>query len=1252
MRPLVVVLAVMLGGPAVARAQSPSVAPLATGLVASPVRIVTTFDVPPHDPVGGLVEGADGSLYGTAAQHGEGSVVFRIPPGGGTATVVARFDRGALPLDAMVAGPDGLLYGTTYGGGVEDRGTVFRVDPAAATITTLHAFTGADGSHPVGRLVVAPDGLIYGTTEGGAGGTIFELDPGTGRTRTRHQFAEFDPLGRQPKGGLVRLPGGLLYGVLFAGGPLGEGGTLYRFDPTTGAVTVVHAFARTDGWRPVSCPLPASDGALYGTTMSGGPENAGAIYRIEPQSGAFETIHHFRPSNHADGSGPFARLVEAPSGDLFGVTLQSSLPDEGGSIFRVMRMPGGWGFVTVGVLNPAIEGRGPVGDLMIAAGGRVHGVTESGGPIGGGTVFRFDGTGTNGQPLALEVVHAFSTRGPSWRPLVPPVPGFGDRLYGVTRAGGAGGLGEVYSILPASGVPETVGLVPVPPPSINDDVLRTSPLVDGGDGSLYGAAANGTGTSGLVFRVSPMTGTVAPAAPLPLHGLGSSFVSRLVRAGNGLFGLVSTLDHLTLYRFDPIANTVTTAVTITPIDPMRTGQAGLVARSDGRIVVMLPTFVPEDGTTITSVFDVFAAAGTARPLPVAATLAPVLPVPMPDGSLMAVAAEPVGRRRVVRVTISGDVVAGCLPPDDGRIASVDVAPDGGVFVVVSGPTTGAALYRCTADAPGATLLHRWPRGDAVSSLALHAGVFYGATTGGPTGGGTVFAFNATNGAPPVVDPDGDGLDSNWEAAMGLDSRSLAGDDGAGGDPDGDGVSNAAEYAAGTHPRGVFTRYFAEGSTNAFFRTELAVANAGAGPARVLLRFLTDDRRAVALPLVVAAASRSTIDVGAIDGLAVATFSIVVESDVAVAVERTMTWDARAYGSHTETAIAAPSTSWYFAEGSTSGDFALFYLLQNPDPAPVVATVRYLRPFGLPPIVRQYVLPAASRTTIPVDAVDPLLESTDVAAEITAARPIAAERAMYLSRPGQPFAAGHDSAGVTAPALEWLFAEGATGPFFDLFLLVANPAPQPAAIEVDYLLAGGAVLTKAYAVRAESRLTIWVDDERIPAGSEARPLANVAVAARIRAVGGVPIVAERTMWWPGPETTAAFWYETHNSPGATTVAGRWIVAGGEVGGADDSQTYVLIANTGASAGRVLVRLLFEDGNSTGRYYDLPPTSRTNVPVGDDLPEAAGHQRFSVVVATVGGSPLPLVVDRATYASPGGVVWARGSSALATPGVLPE
>jgi len=445
---------------------------------------------------------------------------------------------------------------------------------------------------------------------------------------------------------------------------------------------------------------------------------------------------------------------------------------------------------------------------------------------------------------------------------------------------------------------------------------------------------------------------------------------------------------------------------------------------------------------------------------------------------------------------------------------------------------------------------------------------------------------------------------------------------------------------------VVTRLFAEGATGTFFHTEFALANPTAVSAAVLMRFQTDGGTTIPLNVTVSPFSRITIDPSTITGLAAANFSTVIESDVFVAADRKMTWDATGYGSHYETGVAAASTTWYFAEGSTSGDFFLYYLLQNPGDATVTATIRYLRPAGSAPVERSYTLLPHSRRTIAVDLEGPELASTDLSAVITASAPIMAERAMYRNRAGQLFAAGHDSAGVTEPALEWFLAEGASGPFFDLFVLLANPGPTDASVTVDYLLLGGGVLSKTYAVAASSRRTIWVDEEELPAGSGEHPLANVAVSAAIRSTNGVPIVVERTMWWPGPETTPDFWYEAHNAFGTTAPAPAWLVAGGVVGGADAAETYVLVANPSPTAGTVRITLLRETGAETvTSTVPVAASSRTNIAIGSRFPGVSG--RFGVLVESVDTPALPLVVEVATYASPGGVTWASGGAALATP-----
>ena len=249
----------------------------------------------------------------------------------------------------------------------------------------------------------------------------------------------------------------------------------------------------------------------------------------------------------------------------------------------------------------------------------------------------------------------------------------------------------------------------------------------------------------------------------------------------------------------------------------------------------------------------------------------------------------------------------------------------------------------------------------------------------------------------MIDSDADGLSNLKETAYGLDPFDATGDDGAAGDPDGDGRTNAQELADGTHPRGVLTRSFAEGATGPFFRTRLDIGNPDDGrAATVLVRFLTDTGARISHSVLVPPGSHNSLDPSTVAGLENVAFSTVVEADLTVAVDRTMSWDPSGYGSHIETGVVAPATTWYLAEGSTSGPFALFYLLQNPQATAVDATVRYLRPFGLPPIEKVYTLAPFSRRTIVVDGEGAELASTDLSAVITAALPIVAERAMYLS----------------------------------------------------------------------------------------------------------------------------------------------------------------------------------------------------------------------------------------------------------------
>ncbi len=941
---------------------------------------------------------------------------------------------------------------------------------------------------------------------------------------------------------------------------------------------------------------------------------------------------------------------------MYGTTL-SGLAGDGGTIYRLARLPGGGvTFTTLRVFDPPTTGAGLLGDLTLTSDGLLYGVTESGGPGTGGTVFRVDplGRGPAPDPLALTVVHAFTVLDVSWAPTTPPVAAPDGFLYGTTSTGGAGGRGEVYRLDPATGGLTRLGAMPGPPLTAYQSAANSG-LVSGGDGFLYGTSSYYSATpysptpgESRIIRIDPATGVATTAlVPPPTPDQGPFTLGGLVRAPNGrLYGIQRGSLIARIYRFHPQTST-TSVVADLPLLTSLSTISELELASDGRLYgsrldLELIRFIVRSNPSIFSVDPVTDSYQAFAPL--AGT---DIGKPVSAGSVLYVTfralASPSQQILAIQPATGATEPVYTLPVGE-RIDYLTAAPDGMLYGFIS--SLSPTLVRFDPSTRELARLHTFSSAEGRPTAPLVAGpdgLLYGVTTNGVAGGGLVFRVSAA-GAPPALDTDNDGLANSWETTFGLNPSSAADVDGALADPDGDGRRNLEESAAGTHPRGFVTRYMAEGVTNAFFRTRYALLNPGMQEATVLARFLTDEGRVVPHRLIVPPLSRRTIDGETLPGLAGASFSMVLESDALVTLDRTMSWDASGYGSHAETALGSPAQTWYLAEGSTSGDFTLFYLLQNPHSTPTAATVRYLRPSGAP-ITRTYTLGPNSRTTIAVDEQDGV-ESTDVSAVITASAPIIAERAMYWNRPGQPFVAGHGSAGVTAPALEWFLAEGATGPFFDLFVLVANPNDVPAEITVEYLLLGGGILTKVYTVAANSRFTIWVDDEELPAGSGQKLLANVAVSTTVRSTNQAPIIVERAMWWPGPETSADYWYEAHNSPGATSMATRWALAEGEVGGADQTETYVLIANPGASSGRALVSLRFEDGSAAWNVYDVAPHSRTNVPIGSHFPTAA-NRRFGIVVESMGLAPVPLVVERAMYASVGGVLWSAGTNALATP-----
>jgi Tol biopolymer transport system component len=483
------------------------------------------------------------------------------------------------------------------------------------------------------------------------------------------------------------------------------------------------------------------------------------------------------------------------------------------------------------------------------------------------------------------------------------------------------------------------------------------------------------------------------------------------------------------------------------------------------------------------------------------------------------------------------------------------------------------------------------------------------------------------------DQDGDGMPSSWETQFGLNPNDPAD---AAADPDSDGLTNLQEFTASSHPTATHTRYFAEGAANAFFYTRVAVANPNADPANVMLRFAGSNGAQTSTTRIVPANSRTTFTLALPIFMPDSAFSTLVESDRPVVADRLMTWDGTRYGSSLETSTAAPGKTWYLAEGATGSSYSLYYLLQNPGDADSDATVTYLLPTPQAPITKTYQVPAHSRFTIDVRGEAPALSNAEVSAKITSTQPLVVERALYMSTPSQPFAAGHDGAGIAAPATRWFLAEGATG-FFDEYVLIANANAGASDITVTYLLEAGQSFTESFPVAANSRYTIDVK-------SRDSRLLSTPVSVIVESTNSVPVVVERAMWWPHGN-----WYEASLSAGVTAAGTKWAFAEGEKsttlpgGRTMKTQTYVLIANTDPAVdGTATITLLREADTPLTTTVPIPANRRTSVDLAAAFPGLADG-RYGIIVESSG---VPIVAERALYSTIDGVTFAAGATSVGT------
>src|SRR5262245_33315683 len=221
------------------------------------------------------------------------------------------------------------------------------------------------------------------------------------QTTVLHSFVGGATDGASPQGGeLIQATDGNFYGTTIKGGVRDEGAV---FSVTSaGTVTMLHSFnALTDGSAPNRAGLvQATDGNFYGTTLFGGDNQAGTIFRMTP-AGTLTVLYSFKfiaGGSPADAAYPEAPLIQGSDGLLYG-TASSGGAFGAGAVFLVT--PGGF-FAIMHSFNPTMEGSLPTGPLLQATDGNFYGTTSSGGIFGNGSVFRMTPAGN------VTILHSFA----------------------------------------------------------------------------------------------------------------------------------------------------------------------------------------------------------------------------------------------------------------------------------------------------------------------------------------------------------------------------------------------------------------------------------------------------------------------------------------------------------------------------------------------------------------------------------------------------------------------------------------------------------------------------------------------------------------------------------------------------------------------------------------------------------------------------------------------------------------------------
>ena len=389
-----------------------------------------------------------------------------------------------------------------------------------ATFTVLHNFTGgSDGYQPMHGLTIDRAGNFYGAAGPTAAFRLVQNSAGWVLT----PIYEFTipslppPYGQYPLGEMMVAADGSLYGGTSYGGPSCNGnggcGSVFHLRPAASlcgtdlcnwAANDIYEFQRQVPVGAGGFMVQDNTGNLYGKTTNGGEYDEGNIYELSPNGDSWNYRSLYSFTGRADGGGIGGGLISDTLGNLYGAASQGG--NGYGTIFELSPVGNSWVETTVYTFIGNSDGQFPYGGVSIDSAGNLYGATFEGGDNGGGTVFELKPSAGGWQ---FSVLYSFSGHpgdgtGPNGALAIDAA----GNLYGSTTYQGDEGMGSVFELSPT---PNGWSYRELHSFAVPDGWSPQGATVLGLDGSVYGTARYGGANDGgycdsgcgTIWKVTP-----------------------------------------------------------------------------------------------------------------------------------------------------------------------------------------------------------------------------------------------------------------------------------------------------------------------------------------------------------------------------------------------------------------------------------------------------------------------------------------------------------------------------------------------------------------------------------------------------------------------------------------------------------------------------------------------------------------------------------------------------------------------------